>query len=444
MISIKCKITNNIEIDDYLRQYGNVFRFAYNRFFKEKKSISEVYHLCNKKMNNILLLDASFVEFAVMEAHQTWKSQAERKQNKIIFGGRKNFWKIKFHDDNAEELVKNKWLYCIGRSKVFKGNRKFNFNLSNNKVTFKPSRNVKIPIEFLVTSNYRKLLDKAQVLLSVGELPVTIKLSKDYIVFQIDESILCNVKNSRKIIPNRILSIDSNPQFIGVSISDFNKETDSQKVIYTEVFDLRKLAEKSSGKRYYEIYSVAKQIAKIARHYHCEAVGVEKLSIKNKNHGKGRTFNRKVNNLWNRVKFFNNLKKWLNILDIRHQEIVPEYSSLIGQFRFPDETDCVAASLEIARRTYLFNRIFIRKDREKTNIVFPNLQEALDRNPTRWKEMGIDSSCKNWKVLFGLTKKSKLSYRFLFDDWAKAHGRSSFRHKSRSSNVKVIKTYHLW
>ena len=264
--------------------------------------------------------------------------------------------------------------------------------------------------------------------------------SKEYIIFCVDESILCEIKNNRKIVKNRILSIDSNPEFIGISISDFNKN-DEQKIIYKQIFDLRLLSKKSTSKRHYEIFSIAKTIAQLAKHYQCEIIGLEKLTIKSKNHNKGKIFNRKVNNLWNRIKFFNNLKKWLNIYDIKYQEVLPEYSSFIGQLNFPDETDCIAASLEIGRRTNLFNRIFIRKDREKTQIMFPSLEIAFEKNPTLWKKMGILSVPRSWKALFELVKKSKMSYRFLFDSWKSSNDLNFLRHKSYVSNVKVIKSY---
>ena len=60
MISIKCKIKNDIQIDDYTRQFNNVVRFAYNRFV-DGLSLSEIYHKCNKELKNIELLDASYL-----------------------------------------------------------------------------------------------------------------------------------------------------------------------------------------------------------------------------------------------------------------------------------------------------------------------------------------------------------------------------------------------
>lgn len=430
MISVKCKITNDVQIDDYVRQFNNVVRFAYNRFHKDKMGINEVYHLCNNKLKNIELLNASFVECAVMEAHLIWKAQGKNK--KIIFGGKKNFWKIKFQHGLAKPLEKNKNISSVGRSKLFKGNRFFTFDLTNNKVIFKPSKNVKIPIDFKISKNYRSLLDKAQILSQLGELPITVRLCKEHIVFIIDESIL-QPPNQLNPIKNRVLALDSNPDFLAISISDFTGK-EKQNVIFKQIFDLRQLNKLDTNKRHFENLSLAKQIGKIAKHYQCEIVGFEELSVQQKNHLKGKYLNKKINTIWNRKKIFDNIKKWLNIYNIKHQDILPRYSSFIGQLIHLNETDSIAASLEIARRTYLFNRIFIRKDREKCPIMYPNL-DAIDVSSTRWKEMEINKQYKNWPALFAHIKKSKLNYRFLFDDWVKSNQKSSFRHKSRKSKV---------
>lgn len=425
MISVKCKITNNVQIGEYIRQYGSVMRYAYNRFFKEKKGISEVYHLC-KSLSNTQLLDASFKEFAVMEAHQIFKSQETRGQKKVIFGGRKNFWKVKFHKEGKEILEKNKFFYTIGRSKTFRGNRKFNFDLKNNKVVFKPERNVKIPIEFSVPGNYRKLMDKAQELTQLGELPVSVKVSNEHIIFMIDESIIKEVRHQP--IKGRVLAIDSNPQFIGISVSD------EKKVIHKQVFDLRNLSGESSHKRRHETFSIAKAIAELAKHFRCELVGFEKLTIQAKDHKKGKVFNRKVNNLWNRAKFFENLQKWLTIFDISSVQVAPEYSSFIGQISHPEDTDSVAASLELGRRARLFHRIFIAKSDKKIPITYPELRNDM-LQATRWKEMLGSKSFVNWKCLWNFIKKSKSSYRFLYDDWIKIQSPNVFRYKSLKSKV---------
>lgn len=432
MISVKCKIKNAIEIDDYTRQFNNVLRYAYNRFC-EKYDFLSVYHKCNKELNNKELLDASFIESAVNKAQWIFKTRGAG----VIFGGKKNFFDIKNKKTDKLEFCKkrNEWLLSVGRA-GFKGNRKFNFDLDNNRVIFKPSKNVKIEINFEeVGKNQRKLLSAAQVLSQIKQCPITVSLSKEYIIFSIDEKIVQEKNSPKRAKRNRILSIDSNPQFIGVVIADYKSEFE-KKVVHKEVIDLKSLEKVSTNKRHYEILGVAQRIAKLAKHYGCELVAYEDLTIKSKDHKKGTAFNKKVNNKWNRQKFFDNFKKWLNIYDIRHQEIAPQYSSFIGQMMNEKEPDMIAAAFEIGRRAYIFNRVYLVKDTPKekfSGVIFPELSTVP--LPTHWKEMVESKGWKTWNAFFRYIKKSKLSYRFLFYDWVKSCNKSYLRHKSRKSNV---------
>lgn len=426
MISIKCKITNSPDLSEYFRQYGSVLRFSYNRIFKDKKDTLETYHL-TKTLNNTKLLDASFREFAVQEAKQIISSQEERGRKKIIFGGKKGFWDLKFKKAQKSEFERNSYFYCIGRA-GFKGNRKFNFDLLNEKVVFKPERDVKICIEFKVPSNYKKLLNKAQELADKKRCSISVRVNKEYIIFNVDEKIIQHQK--KRVVLSRVLAIDSNPEFIGLTVSDFCG--DKQVVVHKQVFNLTGLSNESKNKRGHEIFAISKSIAKLALHFKCGVVGLEKLKIKSKDHKKGKKFNKKVNNLWNRTKFFNNLKKWLNIFNVKFIEVLPQYSSLIGQFNFPEETDSVAASLEIARRANLFDRIYLRKVEEKRDILFPVWTNDI-LETTRWKEMFHGKSFTSWLQLFAHIKESKLSYRFLFRDWKQSAVFFSF--KSYTSKV---------
>jgi predicted transposase len=430
MISIKCKIKNQIDVADYIRQFNNVKRFAYNRFL-EKKSLSEVYHLSCKTLNNCELLDASFREAAVLKAKEIYDTSGD---NKVIFGGRSNFNKLKYKKESAKPLRRNVSFYSQGRAN-FKGNRKFNFDLENNKVVFKPERKVKIEIKFEeVSKNQKKLLKKAQYLSQRKELSISVQVSETHIIFAIDESILQN--QNYKPIKNRILALDSNPENIGLSIIDWI-DPDTKTIIHKEVIDLKGLRDLSTNKKHHEILSVSQRIAKLAKHYQCEIVCFEKLNIKPKDNGKGKLYNRLVNNNWNRIKFFQNLTKWCNIFGIATQEVASEFSSFIGQLTNEHDVDMIAASIEISRRGFLFYNHYVAKrissvNNEKVNIVYPEFN--VSSLPTRWKKMvQDDDALGSWKKLYYHLKKSETSYRFSLKDWKQS--KEFLRHKSRKSNV---------
>ena len=171
-----------------------------------------------------------------------------------------------------------------------------------------------------------------------------------------------------------------------------------------------------TNKRNHEISEISKYITKLAESKHCEFIAIEKLDIISKNNNKGRKYNKLVNNMWNRNKLFNVLKKWSTVKDIKIVEIQPQYSSFIGCINHPTEIDSIAASLELNRRSYCFTTTFIKKTCNKTgNIIFPRLNRKKILN--RWKDEGLtDKDLSNWISLYSWFKsKPKLSYRFLFD-----------------------------
>lgn len=370
----------------------------------------------------------SFKEMTILEAKEIY----EKRESGIIFGGKHEFFKLKYKKNNIK-FDKNSSFRCTGR-KHMKGNRKFNFDLTNNLIVFKPERNVKILIKFSNPSkNQQKILHKAQFLADNKELPICVTITKTHVIFTIDECILDEKKH--KPIKNRILSIDSNPNFIAYVIKDYSKN----EIIHKEVFDLRGVNQDniSKNKRHHEIFHIAQKIVRSTKHYKCEVVGLEQLNIKSKDNKIGKRYNKLVNNFWNRNKFFENLKKWCNIEGIRYQEIQPQYSSYIGYLMYENETDSIAAAIEIGRRTYLFNRIYIRKDMEKQNIIYPNLTDCIETLPTRWKEMVEKNNWRTWQPLCKAIKKSKLSYRFHFDDWLKSIDQRCFRSGSIKSLIEV-------
>ena len=86
-IKIKYKTINeNISlIKDYQRQYSSCLHYIYNRTIENlsQKEIKEKI----KQLSNINLLDSWFIQSAIFDV----KSLCQ-KDNKIIFGGKSNFY----------------------------------------------------------------------------------------------------------------------------------------------------------------------------------------------------------------------------------------------------------------------------------------------------------------------------------------------------------------
>lgn len=440
MITYKYKIQNNIDISDHIRQFNNVVRFAYNRFQDNPKiSEKEIYHLIKSTMNNIDLIDTLLINYSIN------KATSVKDRSKVIFGGKDQFIKRKFNKITKDEFDKNGPILLRGNKCTPHGNHKAELHIiEDNSILIKLNRKTHIKVQLpKLNREHKKQLFKLQEMCENNETFFTLSLDNDYVCIQFEE---LNIKEQTVKNPktDRILSLDLNPNYIGLSITDWiNKDTSN--IIYKEIIDLTKINkleqnEYQTNKRKYELFEINKRIINLVKHYRCSLVAFEKLEIKPKDHKKGKKFNKLVNNSWPRSIFVSNLKKRCNLNSIKFQEILPQYSSFIGQINNPEEYDSVAASLELARRAYLFVKIYKEKVLPKQEIMYPEFN--VDLIATHWKEMllGKDqilNDIKDWKELYYLfTKKSKSCYRFLFS-------LDSFQGNSFSSNsTKSMVTIH--
>ena len=413
-MAIKLKITNEFDIESYLKDYSKLKRIAYNHLI-DGKSLTETQKLI--KFNIKHCLDASFVEYASLDAEQIKNSTLNRK---IIFGGKKNLKKLidkKITKDDWKKL-RSPYIYSIGRANENFGNRKFKIDFAqNNCFYFCPNRNTKIELKVFASKNQSEMLNKIEEMSINRRLAITYKLTRTHIILSIDETKLS--ETSYQPVKNRILSLDLNPNSIGLVISDFNNQND-QTIIFKQIYNLYKLNKKDKNKNHYENFQIVKSIIKLCNYYKIESVGIEKLEIESKDNQKGKNFNKSVNKDWIRNKFINNLKKHCNLNNIRIYEIAAAYSSFIGCILNDKEIDSVAAAIEIGRRANLFINIFIKNNLPRdTKIVFPEWNIHL---MNRWKKDLDVSDISDWKTMFRWFKKnSTLSYRNLLSGVDSSH-----------------------
>ena len=190
MQTLKFKIEHNYEklIIEYQRQYSILLHSAFKYFSKEDlnknlKSLFDYKYLSSplmkkiQSLNNIKLMNNWFIQCAISEAYQLYKSylyrideyqdkiklkeellkKADRtkdenkqlrklfkvKYPRVIFGSRANFIKKCKNEISKEEFKLRRLnpLYSIGTAKPYKGNQKFRISESLNKVIFQPDRN---------------------------------------------------------------------------------------------------------------------------------------------------------------------------------------------------------------------------------------------------------------------------------------------------------------
>ena len=415
MITIK-KRHNSFNNQVIINQFSSVVRFAYNRRIKDNLSKhSDVEKVVKSSMNNIDELDASWIKSAVKKAFDL------QIETKLYFGGKSNFFKSKFHKKNNFKEQRNFPLEIRGSSSD-KGNRKATLCIQENKIIFKPKKGLSYNITLNLSKNEKEMLFSLQELCKEKKAFFNLKINEEFIWITFDETKLDIYKKERKIIKNRVLGIDLNPNYIAISICDFGKET---KILYREICSLEKINKsQNKNKSEYELSKIRERIINLVIYYEVHIVSLENLNIRSKNHNKGKRYNRLLNNCWNRNYFVNNLVKWMNLVGVKYHLVRPEYSSFIGQMKFENEYDSIAASIEIGNRGYL-------KDKGINEYEGSIDQECINYIPTRWKNM-VYNECYTFRDLYKSFKEKKLlnSYRFLFDK-----KQSSFRFKSHKSMV---------
>ena len=488
MQTLKFKIEHkyNDLIIEYQKQYSIILRSAFKHFQKEDKDLKSLFdykyissplmkHI--QSLNNITLMNNWFIQCAISEAYQLFKSyqikldefnqKLDRKQEllnkekrtfkenkelrklfkakfpKIIFGGKYNFYDRCSLNISKDEfkLKRLNPLYSIGTAKPYKGNQKFRISEDLTKVIFQPKCKEKYELTLIgVTKGYKQILSKLYNLQQLKELPITYKLTSSHIYISFEEDKLYKDEFDFKKIKDRYCALDLNPNYIGYSIIDWKSSNDF-KIIDSGVYSFKELNDiyktlkgtNSSdkrklylnNKRNHEIIEVSKNLINKCCYYKVENFIVEDLNIKVKDRDKGKNYNRLCNNTWIRNKFLNNIKKRCKIFNINYLEVLPQYSSFTGNiiFRSLNLPDQVLSSIEISRRGFEFKHQYVLKDKPQIkNIVKIDINNDLifkDLFIKSMEEFNVQETFKDIvDVYFYFKRNSKLLYRVFLDNFS--------------------------
>jgi hypothetical protein len=329
------------------------------------------------------------------------------KDNNICFGGKallRKITKLKQQNSNPELLAsllekfhsnRKMGYYFIGDS-LEKGNRKFNFDLLNNKIIFKPSKNNHFEVDLVPHKNKikNKTLLKLQALSELKQMAITVIISNKSVSLVYDNEKLKGyhfdlaaykreskglVKEDRNVIfkryinnqkerqlsgklINRYFAYDSNPLELGVVIADKINDKGDFKVIFKECISMDYFGKKTgkasnhketirkNNKKKYELKQIWKYIFGLIKHYKVAYFIEEDLNIKQKDTtNTGTEFNRKTKNLWHRVETEGSISKNTLEMGVVRIPVEPYYSSFIGNLVY-DDYDPIAAALELMRR----------------------------------------------------------------------------------------------
>ena len=383
---------------------------AFNRF-QDGCSEKQITQYLNYRFS----MNCWIIRSAVKEAHVLFDMHGK---HRIIFGGKYNLIRYLKGLITKDEFKKNRLMpFCSIGEFQYSGNRLVDFDLTNNRTFYKPSRGIRKEIQFYpVRKKLAKELSIVQELADQKKMPITVKFTDKYLYLTYDESLIYN-EAYKSLKANRVLGIDMNPNYIGVSVIEFNKD-DSFNVLHKEVFDLSVLTNPSgkasnhkkskylTNKLKYETIVIAHKISGLVDYWKCGKLAIEDLNIKSSDKNKGKHFNRLCNNKWERNLFVNKLKMLANIHKFEVVEVNPAYSSVVGNFAYGNENtpDMVASSIEIARRAY--------KKFEK-GWFYPKF--GISHINEQWKQTlcGV----KSWKDLSLKVKEARLKYRFRLSDY---------------------------
>lgn len=440
---LKHNFTFDVELSLFQVQFNNVIHYAFNRYVDRKGNIkdAEVETLVKTNMNNIDLLDASFIKQAVSKAKTIYTSRKDENGDcdKVIFGGKYLFNKriknVISHNDFLEQRLQP--IKVVG-GKADNGNRKFSIDLKNHKVIFKRDKSHHYEIEL---NGYSKkdeeLLYKLQEKydLDKSSTKFTVELDKEYVYLTFEESEFSETNYNP--VKNRVASIDMNPNYIALVIQDENG------ILLKRLYSLKPLNDFSgkkknnknktikkhlNNKRKHETLQISKDIVNTCIHYKVESFVAEDLNIKSKNANKGKRFNRLCLNNWLRKTLFNNLQKRCNLNNIQFSAVYAGYSSIKGQLENDKEIDSIAAAIEIGKR------------KNKNLKKFGDSKLKLKDLSNRWKNEVKQNFSKvpTWKEFSNFLKKKfkNSSYRNFFSENNK-NIRVSYSLNSKNNYIKV-------
>ena len=219
-------------IDEDSRICSAMRRFAFNRF-QDGCSGVEI----NKQLKERFDCNSILRNCAIRNAKRLYSLNGDKK---IYFGKFKKFQRRLITKEEYKDS-RNIGIFCEGECN-YRGNRLFQLDIKSNKFIYKRAckEHYDLIIDQKISDKQRWLLSKIQLLMEEKKTPITVRVKNDIIYLTYDEKVVEKERQFKNLFDNRVLGIDLNPNYFGVSIIEFNKK-DEYKVIHKEVIDLNEL-----------------------------------------------------------------------------------------------------------------------------------------------------------------------------------------------------------
>ena len=375
-------------------------RFVFNRLLEKKSKVEINAELkekfkCNSYLRNSEIIDGSMA----------FDSSKKRNCDKLYFGQFKRFQKGLITKEEYKDS-RNTGIYSVGEANQ-KGNRLFKVDVQNGKIIYKRAckEHYDLIIDEKLNQKRKSLLLTIQSLMEEKKATITVRLKNDRIYLTYDEKVVEKEKQFKDLKSNRVLGIDLNPNYFGISIIEFDEKNEF-KILYKEAIDVSKLQSESRNKIDFELHQINHHILNLCKNFKVSKLSVEDLKFK-----KNRFWNKNLNRLCKNQFRYSMVKSHLSTLcstyGVELIEVNAAYSSIIGNFvHGGDNTpDMVAASIEIARRAY---KKFEKGWFQPKFVENKRLMQVLGN---QWKEE-LGHGYQSWKGLSGEIKELKLKYRF--------------------------------
>ena len=302
-------------------------------------------------------------------------------------------------------------------------------------MTFQPDRKHHFELELIgVSKGYREIFRRLYARQELKDLPISYKLTNEYIYIGFEEDKLYKDEFNFKKKKDRYCALDLNPNYSGYSIVDW-KNSNSWKIVESGVYSFKQIndlykdeklastdkkSKYKNAKRNHEVIEVAKNLIEKCCYFKVENFVIEDLDF-DQSKSLGTNLNRLCKNQWIRNRFINNLKKRCKIFGINFMEVPPQYSSFVGNmiFRKLSLPNQVLSSIEIGRRAYEFRHQYVLKDKEvKKNIVKIDLSDRVFEDLFResLEEFSVKENFKDViEAYWHFKRNPKLLYRVSLD-----------------------------
>ena len=405
-LHFKIEYSNKESIDYDSRVYSSIVRYAFNRLQENNSTTLTYQDVCSK-----FDLNSHLCNCAVREAQGIIKRfKKEELPKKFYFGEFKRYIKGLITKDEFKQS-RNLGLFSEGEQGS-KGNRLFKIDLINQVIIYKRSRKEHIPLKIKekLSDKRKRLLESIHLVMINRLSPVSFRVKDDNLYISYDESIVESYKCFKDLKQNRILGIDLNPNYIGVSILEFQSDNSFQ-VIHKQVFDISELNEiGSTNKVRYEIQQIDNEILKLCKHFKVSKLVVEDLKFKKSNKFWSKKLNKLCKNKFRYSSIKQHLQTLCNVYGVEFIEVNSAYSSFVGNLCYGSNNtpDMIAASIELARRGF---KKFQKEWFYPPVVYIERIKEVLGN---QWKKE-LKLNFNSWIGLFNQIKKLELKYRFQLD-----------------------------